>query len=56
MPQYEFTCHKCGCDFTKTLSIAEYDKKKRAMKCPGCGSKRTERRWTRFFAVGSKKS
>lgn len=56
MPQYEFTCRDCGKDFTRTLTIAEYDKDKAAMPCPHCGSQKTDRKWAPFFAVSSKKS
>jgi putative FmdB family regulatory protein len=56
MPQYEFICRHCGKEFTKMLTMAEYDKQKNSMKCPHCRSKKTERRWASFFAVGSKKS
>jgi len=34
--------------------IARFDSKK--VKCPSCGSRRVERRWTSVFAVTSKKS
>jgi putative FmdB family regulatory protein len=56
MPQYDFICRDCGKEFEKFLTMAEYDKKKGAMKCPHCGSKKTQRQWSPFFAVGSKKS
>lgn len=56
MPQYEFICRDCEKEFSRILTMAEYDKSKTAMKCPHCGSEKTERRWSAFFAVGSKKS
>ncbi len=56
MPQYEFLCKDCEKPFTKVLTIAEYEKEKDAMKCPECGSTKTERQWAAFFAVTSKKS
>jgi len=56
MPQYEYTCRNCGKEFSKMLTLAEYEKQKKSMKCPHCGSKKTEHRWAAFFAVGSKKS
>ena len=56
MPQYEFICRDCGEEFSKILTMAEYDKAKAAMPCPHCGSTKTERRWAAFFVVTSKKS
>ena len=54
MPVYEFICKKCSKDFETVLSLAEYDPKKVA--CPECGGKQVERRWSKVFAVTSKKS
>ncbi len=56
MPMYEFICKKCRKQFSQILTMAEYDKKKKNMKCPKCGSKQVERRWESFYAVTSKKS
>jgi len=56
MPQYDFICRECGKEFSKLLTMAEYDKDKTAMPCPHCSSRKTERQWAPFFAVGSKKS
>lgn len=54
MPQYNFFCKVCQKPFTKTLSLAEYEKGKIA--CPACNSKDVEQRWAAFYAVTSKKS
>ena len=56
MPEYEFICRDCKQAFSKILTLAEYEKDKAAMPCPHCASTKTERRWTPFFAVTSKKS
>ena len=34
MPMYEYACPKCGEHFEKSLTIAEYEKKK--PRCPEC--------------------
>lgn len=54
MPQYEFTCQACQKDFSKVLTLAEYEKG--GIKCPQCGSEKVEQKWAAFFAVTSKKS
>ncbi len=54
MPQYSFLCRACKKEFSKILTIAEYEKGKIA--CPHCKSKDVEQRWAAFYAVTSKKS
>jgi putative FmdB family regulatory protein len=54
MPQYEFFCKDCKKPFSKSLSIAEYEKGK--IVCPKCGGKNVEQRLSTFYAVTSKKS
>ena len=54
MPQYNFLCRSCNKEFSKILTIAEYEKGQIA--CPKCGSKDVEQRWAAFYAVTSKKS
>lgn len=54
MPIYEFNCKACKKPFEIVESLASYDPKK--VKCPECGSKRVERRWSTVYAVTSKKS
>jgi putative FmdB family regulatory protein len=54
MPVYEFVCRKCRKKFEVVGTVAEYDPKK--VKCPKCKSRSVERRWSRVFAVTSKKS
>jgi len=54
MPQYSFVCRACKKEFSKILTIAEYEQGKIA--CPHCKSKDVEQRWAAFYAVTSKKS
>jgi putative FmdB family regulatory protein len=54
MPVYEFLCKKCGKSFEVIASISQYDATK--VRCPGCKSRKVERRWSSVFAKTSKKS
>ena len=54
MPTYEFVCRDCGKTFEVTRPASKYEPAKVA--CPGCKSKSVERRWSRVFAITSKKS
>jgi putative FmdB family regulatory protein len=54
MPHYEFSCHNCKKNFSKVLTLAQYEKDK--IICPHCGSKRVEQCWSAFNAITSKKS
>jgi len=54
MPHYEFFCHACKKLFSKTLSLADYEKGR--VVCPHCGSKKVEQRWSAFTVITSKKS
>ena len=54
MPQYNFLCRACKKEFSKILTISEYEKGK--IVCPHCNSKDVEQRWAAFYAVTSKKS
>jgi putative FmdB family regulatory protein len=54
VPVYEFYCAKCDKEFEVIRSVREYDPAK--VRCPECRSRRVERRWSRVFAVTSKKS
>ncbi len=54
MPQYNFFCQACQKEFSKVLTLAEYEKGR--IVCPKCGSKDVEQRWAAFYAVTSKKS
>lgn len=54
MPQYTFLCRSCNKEFSKILTLSEYEKGQ--ITCPHCGSKNLEQRWAAFYAVTSKKS
>ena len=54
MPIYDFECRKCGEIIMLTLTISEYEKKRR--KCPKCGSVKLERIITSVEVKTSRKS
>ena len=54
MPQYDFLCRSCKKEFSKVLTISEYEKG--GIVCPLCKSKDVEQRWAAFYGVTSKKS
>jgi putative FmdB family regulatory protein len=54
MPHYTFFCQACRKEFSKILTLAEYEKGR--FTCPRCGSRKVEQRLAAFFAVTSKKS
>jgi putative FmdB family regulatory protein len=54
MPTYEFVCQKCKKRFSETMTISEYEKKKK--RCPKCKSTRVQQQITSFQAITSKKS
>lgn len=54
MPLYEYTCKDCKKDFTRIMSLSEYEAGN--VKCPECGSGNVEQKPASFFAVTSKKS
>jgi len=54
MPAYDYLCHACQKTFNQILTIAEHDRDK--VKCPHCGSKDVEQKYSAFYAVTSKKS
>jgi putative FmdB family regulatory protein len=54
MPQYNYFCRACNKEFSKILTISEYEKG--GIGCPHCKSKDVEQRWAAFYAVTSKKS
>lgn len=43
MPQYNFLCLTCKKEFSKILTISEYEKG--GIVCPHCKSKDVEQRW-----------
>jgi putative FmdB family regulatory protein len=54
MPHYEFFCQDCKKLFDKILSLVDYEEGD--VRCPYCGGKRVEQRWSAFSAITSKKS
>ncbi len=54
MPVYEYRCGACKKKFSLKMTVSELEKGR--PKCPKCGSKKTEKLVTGFFAVTSKKS
>lgn len=54
MPHYSYECLACGKKFDALLTLHEHDAQK--VKCPKCGSSKTEQQWAAFTAVTSKKS
>mgnify|MGYP001028040570 FL=1 len=55
MPVYEFRCNDCRKSFTLVKSVREYESA--AVKCPKCGKRKgVERKWSRVYAVTSRKS
>jgi len=54
MPVYEFSCQRCGREFSVSMTISEYGRAK--VTCPECGSEEVKRRISTFQAITSKKS
>ena len=54
MPVYEYTCNNCKKDFSRVLTLKEYEAG--SVECPHCKSKNVEQRPATFYAVTSKKS
>jgi putative FmdB family regulatory protein len=54
MPTYEYVCKECKKTFSRTMTLAEYQKG--GVACPSCKSKKVEQKPATFFAVSAKKS
>jgi putative FmdB family regulatory protein len=54
MPLYEYQCKECGRIFNIRLTIKEHDKKR--PKCPKCGSRKLDPKYSSFFVKTAKKS
>ena len=54
MPVYEYVCLDCKKEFSELKPISAY--KQKAVKCPKCNRKKTERRWSGAYVKTSKKS
>lgn len=59
MPHYDFLCHECKLEFSKLLTLAEYEDMECAkdpIRCPKCGSMDVEQAWSEAYVVTSRKS
>jgi len=54
MPVYEFICQECDHNFSLTITISEYEKKK--FSCPKCKNDEVKRQISSFQTITSKKS
>ena len=54
MPLYEYICQDCKKEFSRVLTLAEYERGE--VECPHCKSKKVEQKPVTFYAVTSKKS
>ena len=54
MPYYDYYCKACKRSFSKILTIHEHDTE--SIRCPHCGGKNVEQKFSAFYAVTSKKS
>jgi putative FmdB family regulatory protein len=54
MPTYEYLCVNCGEEFTRVMSISEYESGKVA--CPKCQSSDVKQQMSTFTAKTSRKS
>jgi putative FmdB family regulatory protein len=50
MPSYDFVCQDCGSPFEVRLSMSAYSAGD-GRECPGCGSSRAERAYTRVNVI-----
>ena len=55
MPVYEYVCKNCKKKFEIVESVSKHDTRKSA-RCPKCGGRKTERRWSAMYVETSKKS
>jgi putative FmdB family regulatory protein len=54
MPTYEFLCEKCGEEFTRTMSLSEFEAGKPV--CPKCGAVEVKQLMSHFIPKTSRKS
>jgi len=55
MPTYEYTCQECGNVFSEKMTFEEHERRKK-VKCPKCGSRKTQQTISPVFVKTSKKS
>jgi putative FmdB family regulatory protein len=54
MPTYEYRCNKCGEEFSRIMSLREYESAK--IPCPKCGSEDIVQQMSTFMPRTSRKS
>ena len=54
MPTYDYLCRQCGHEFTRIMSISEYEAAKVA--CPQCNSPEVKQQMAVFISKTSRKS
>jgi putative FmdB family regulatory protein len=54
MPTYEFACVKCGEQFTRTMSLKEFEAGQ--ITCPKCNSQEVKQQMSQFISKTSRKS
>jgi putative FmdB family regulatory protein len=54
MPTYDYLCSQCGHEFTRIMSISEYEAVK--VTCPKCNSPEVKQQMTVFISKTSRKS
>jgi len=55
MPFYDYDCSNCGKTFTERESYAEHERR-RSLKCPHCGNRKTRQLMPAAHVQTSKKS
>jgi putative FmdB family regulatory protein len=61
MPYYEYECTKCGKKFEALQSFEEHDRHEEheghtPLKCPDCGSQKTEQLLSSVYVITARKS
>lgn len=54
MPTYEYLCGQCGHEFTRVMSLSEYEAGK--VVCPKCNSPDVKQQMTGFISKTSRKT
>jgi len=54
MPTYDYLCSQCGHEFTRIMSLSEYEAGK--VTCPQCNSPEVKQQMTPFISKTSRKS
>jgi putative FmdB family regulatory protein len=54
MPTYEYRCEKCGEEFSRIITIKEYETLK--VTCPKCNSPEVKQQMSKFVAKTSSKT